>query len=102
MKRTEQQNRALYLWLELVAQTLRENGQDMQTVLKHAKVSIMPTKESVKVMIFRPIMEAMFSKKSTTELSKQQEIDKVVDVITRHFGERGISIPPFPSIENKD
>jgi len=95
--RTNQQNNALHLWLSQVAQVLCENGESMQHILSNTKFEIMPTKESVKVMIFKPIMQAMFGKKSTTELNKQQEIDKVVDVIIKHFGDRGISIPPFPS-----
>ena len=99
--RTTRQNSALHLWLEQVAQVLKEDGQSMQTILSHTKFEIMPTQESVKVMIFKPIMDAMFGKKSTTQLSKQQEIDQVVDVIIKHFGDRGISIPNFPSIEEQ-
>ena len=58
---------------------------------------IIPTKESVKEMIFRPIMLALYGKNSTTKLLKQKEIDAVYDVICKHFGQLGIAVPPFPS-----
>ena len=82
-----------------VLEVLRDDGLDLREAMPKV-IDIIPTKESVKEMIWKPVMMAMFHKQSTTQLNKSKEIDKVVDVITKALGERGISIPPFPSWEN--
>jgi len=76
---------------------LREQGLDMKAVL--TEVDIMPTKESVKELIFKPILLAMYGKDSTMDMAKQKEIDDIYDVICKHFAERGVQVPPFPSVE---
>lgn len=96
-KLTEQQRRALHLWFTQLAQILNKRGEDMRKVMSYP---IKPTKESVKEMIFKPILLAMYGKKSTTQLAKQKEIDEIYDVICKAFGEMGIEVPLFPSYEN--
>lgn len=95
---TEQQRKALHLWFSQLAEALRDEGHDMRKVMSYP---IIPTKESVKEMIFKPILLAMYGKKSTKDLNKQKEIDTCVDVIVKTFGEMGIIIPAFPSLEEK-
>jgi hypothetical protein len=95
-KRTIQQNKALHKWFELLARELRENGYDMKTVMPKV-IDIIPTKENVKELIWRPVQMAMFSKHSTTELLKKKEIDLVFDVICKALGEMGVVVPAFPS-----
>lgn len=99
-QRTDLQNRALHKWFEMVAETFNETGLTLAQILERAKLDIPATKENVKLNVWKPIQEAMFDKKSTTELTTQ-DIDKVYDVINKTFGEIGIEIPPFPSIENE-
>lgn len=95
-KRTIQQNRALHLWFTLLADELNNSGLDMKIVLK-PEADIPWTLENVKNHIWRPVQEAMIGKQSTTELSTT-EIDKILDVITRHLGEKfGVQVD-FPSI----
>lgn len=51
----------------------------------------------VKEFIWRPIQIAMFNIQSTKKINTQQ-INEIIDVITKYFGDRGINLE-FPSIE---
>ena len=97
-KLTRQQQKALYLWLSLVADELRNRGLDMRKALI---APIIPTKESVLEMIWRPIMQAYVGKTSTTQLLKHKEIEEIVDIIKVMFMDMksDIIMPPFPSDE---
>ena len=98
-KRTQAQNRAMHLFFEVLAEQLNENGLDMKKVLK-PEIDISWTKYNVKEYIWKPIQEALYLKKSTTELLKTEEIDKIYDVVNRHISEKfGISVQ-FPSEED--
>ena len=99
LKLTKTQFDSLHLWFEQIAIVLREQGHDMRKTLSYP---IIPTKESVKEMIFKPILMATTGKDSTKNLAKQREIDDCVDIINKVFGEMGIEIPPFPSQENTE
>jgi hypothetical protein len=93
--RTLKQNRAMHKYFSLLSEAFNESG---QTISKVLKVDVEWTPESVKDLLWRPIMEASLKKKSTTKLNKD-EITKVYDVLNRALGERvGISIP-FPNKE---
>jgi len=97
--RTLTQNKALHLMYEHLAQKLNESGWDMKKTLKQ-EIDIAWTKESVKEYLWRPIMEAMLKKKSTTEMTTK-DIDTVMNTLTRHLGTKlGIEIA-FPSIESQ-
>jgi len=96
--RTMIQNRALHLWFELVAEMLNESGLDMKKVLK-PDVDIPWTKQTVKEYLWRPLQEVMLLKHSTTELTTK-DLDKVVEVLNRHLGDKlKVETPPFPSIQ---
>ena len=99
-KRTTQQNRALHKFFTLLAVELNEAGLDQRKVLKPG-VSIPWSGESIKEQVWKPIQKALYEKKSTTELLKKEEIDKIYDVINKHLSESfpGIEVPDFPSIE---
>jgi hypothetical protein len=100
--RTIPQNSALHLGLGMIAKTLNEAGLDMRKVLK-PEIDIPWTLESVKEYLFRPIMKAMYHKKSTTELSKIGEIEEIWDVLMRHLGEKHeVEYIPFPSEQTKN
>ena len=51
----------------------------------------------VKEFVWRPIQLTLFNIESTTKLDTKQ-MNEVIDVITKFFGDRGIVLP-FPSIE---
>ncbi len=51
----------------------------------------------LKEMMWKPIQKAMFGKGSTTQLKKQEEIDKIIDVFVKFFAEKfQQDLPPFP------
>lgn len=96
-RRTQQQNKALHVLFNLLADTLNEAGLDMRRTLK-PEISIEWSGASVKKYLWKPVQQAQLDKKSTTELTTV-EIDKVFDTINKHLGERfGLHVP-FPSIE---
>ncbi len=104
-KRTSQQNKAIHLWYRQLAEALNREGHDVNKIIKAMKegVSLSFSELLVKEVLWRPIQEALYGKKSTTELLKQEEIDKIVEVLVRFLGENmGMIIPIFPSKENKN
>lgn len=95
-KRTHQQNRALHLYYQLIADALNDAGLDMRAVLK-PEVDIPWNKTTVKEYLWRPVQNLQLGKKSTTELTTD-EIDKVFETLNRHLAKFGIG-EPFPSME---
>ena len=92
---SSQQNKALHLGFQLLADALNDAGYEMKAVLAAKSVDVPWTKESVKEVLFRPIMSAMTEKGSTTELGSV-EVNEVWDVLLRHLGENfGINVE-FP------
>ena len=99
-QRSEQQNKSIHLGCSHIAQVLNEAGLDMRVVLK-PDVQIPWSTTSVKDHLFRPIMKAMTSKDSTTELLKSEgEIDTIWETLMRHLMEKfHIEYINFPSYE---
>lgn len=98
-QRTIQQNKALHKYFELISEELNSAGFDMKKVLKPS-VDIPWSKQTVKEYLWRPLQEAYLLKHSTTKLNTK-DIDKVIDILTRHLGDKlGIELPNFPSIES--
>jgi len=95
--RTDQQNKALHVLFNLLAQTLNDAGLDMRKTLK-PDIDIPWTGVTVKEYLWRPIQRAQLDKESTTELTTI-EIDKVFDTINKHLGEKHGLHVPFPSID---
>lgn len=95
--RTSQQNKALHVLFNLLANNLNEAGLDMRKTLKPT-VEIPWSGSSVKEYLWRPIQKAQLNKQSTTELTTV-EIDQVFDTINKHLGEQFGLHTPFPSIE---
>lgn len=95
-KRTTQQNRALHLYFQMVADTLNDAGLDMRVVLKPG-ITIPWSKTSVKEYLWRPIQRLQLVKESTKDLTTK-EIDLVFDTLNRHLGEKLGEHVPFPSI----
>ncbi len=96
--RSDQANRALHLYFRLLSDTLNEHGLDIAKSLSK-KVEHRWTPDLIKELIFKKIMRSLFTKRSTTQL-KSAEINEIVDIITRHFGEHfGVETPTFPNID---
>jgi hypothetical protein len=97
-QRTTKQNRAIHLWFRLLSDELNNAGLDMKKVLK-PEVSIPWTDKNIKEYIWKPILNAMLIKKSTTEMNTG-DMTKIWEVINRHLGEKfGVEVPPIPSEE---
>lgn len=96
--RTNLQNRALHLFFTIIAYQLNELGLEFQYQgLSVGTIGTRYTDNIVKEFIWRPIQIALFNKKSTKEIDTK-EINEIIDVITKFFGDRGVQIE-FPSIE---
>ena len=99
-RRTERQNKALHLYLTQVAETLDREGHTLQDIVKViTKVEIRPTMSNIKEVVWREIQKAQLGKTSTTELSKQEDIDKVYDAMNKWLGHYFEIHIPFPSLE---
>lgn len=98
-QRTSQQNKSLHKWFELVSAQLNDAGITVQLLLKE-RVELPVTPEVVKELLWRPAQRALLGKQSTTELSKQEDIDLVYDTLNRHLATRfHLENIPFPSHE---
>lgn len=99
-QRTEQQNKAIHLYLTWVARELQNQGQTMQNVVKAiTKVEITPTMQNIKELVWREIQKTMFEKESTTFLTKH-EVDEVYRVMSMWLSKNfGIDLP-FPNDED--
>lgn len=95
-KRTLSQNSALHVYFQLIADELNGAGLPIKATLEHYDVDLDWSSESVKSLVWRPIQKALLGKRSTTELKKQQDIDRVYEHINRFLSEQfGIHVP-FP------
>ena len=97
-QRTLTQNAALHLLFTRLAEAMDAAGYDVTHVLKHdADIPWNPV--LVKELLWRPVMEAMTEKFSTTELDRV-EIGHIYEVLNRHLGQKlGIHVP-FPCDED--
>lgn len=95
-RRTNQQNRALHKFFELLADEFNQAGYSIQHVLKYFTIDLDWNTESIKEIIWKPLQQALVKKKSTTQLDKQTDINIVYDHLNRSLGEKlGIHVP-FP------
>lgn len=93
-KRTIDQNSAMHLWFQHVADELNGAGLPIKQTLAHYKVDLDWSAESVKSLIWKPIQWALFAKKSTTDL-KKGEIDPIFEHINRFLSQLGVHVD-FP------
>lgn len=97
--RTLAQNRAFHLYFTMVAVQLNNSGLYINKLIKEEKykADIDWSGDLVKNQLWRPIMEAILDKKSTTQLEKA-EVDRVYNTLNRYLSGIGISVP-FPNRE---
>lgn len=95
-QRTNTQNGALHLYFTHLAQELNDAGYTVQLVLKE-KIDLDWDKDIIKELLWRPTMEALTGKKSTTHLNKTEDITKIYEHLTRHLGEKFGIFVPFPA-----
>ena len=100
--RTLQQNKAIHLMNNWIADELNNAGLDIRKVIKPT-MEIPWTPTAVKEYIVKPIMKSMYNKDSTTELNKSnKEIEHLYDVIMRNLGQMfGIEYRKFPNEQDR-
>jgi hypothetical protein len=97
--RTNKQNNALHLYFQFISNELNDLGIMFNFIAFDGNnYELMYSPLLVKEMVWKPIQMALFGKESTTKLTTN-EINKIIDVITLFFAERGVSIE-FPSYES--
>lgn len=100
-QRTIIQNNSLHRYFSLLADALNEGGFSVQLVLKE-KMELDWDAAKVKELLWRPAQQAILNgKKSTTELNKLEDIDKVYDHLNRHLSEKFWVTVPFPNRGDK-
>ena len=93
--RSNQQNKALHKYLEMLAVALNDAGYDMKRTLKQ-DFDIPWTRDSAKEYLWRPIQKAVIGEESTTKATRA-EYPKIWEVLNRHLSAKfGISVP-WPS-----
>lgn len=93
-QRTLSQNAAMHKFFQMLSDDLTNAGLDMQKTLKPG-VSIPWTPEMTKLLLWKPIQDAMYSKDSTTSLTTK-EVNAVYEVLIRHLAEKFNITTPFP------
>jgi hypothetical protein len=86
--RTTDQNSALHALLRRLAAAMNESGYDVKKFLAEAegKLDIPWTEQAAKEILIRPVIDVMWTKKSTTQLTKS-ELSESVEVILARVAE---------------
>lgn len=86
--RTTDQNAALHALLRRLAGAMNDAGYDVKKFLAEAegKLDIPWTEEAAKEILIRPVIDAMWTKQSTTQLTKS-ELSESVEVILARVAE---------------
>lgn len=92
--RTQQQNKAVHAWFNMISSELNKSGLYVANVIKFETLW---TPEKVKELIFKPVLEFVSKKKSTTQMTKE-ELQLVQDSVIQALASKGVDVPPFPSI----
>lgn len=82
--RTGQQRKAIEVYCRELAKAFNDKGLDQRAVMAKMKdgVEIPWRQESVKANLFKPIVDSLFGKDSTTKLERP-EVSRVYDVLNR-------------------
>lgn len=97
MQRTNQQRKAIEVFCRSLAEVLNDAGFDMQAVFTVKEVSVPWTQDTVKDVLFRPIMTALLGIESTVDLERQ-DCSRVHAVLCKNLSEKlGITCPGWPS-----
>ena len=99
-KRSNQQNRALHKFFNMISEALNEIGEEfIYKGLKGSDMSLNYSPKIVKDFFWRPIQVTLFGFESTTKL-KTEEMNQIIDIIIKFFGDKGVLIE-FPHIDNE-
>ena len=96
--RTVTQNRAYHLWLNMIANKLNKENITTQQILSP---NIHWDMEKIKYVFTAPLIKVLFKVNSSSKMMKS-DFDMLIQVMTKSFGERGVQLPPFPTIKEKE
>ncbi len=85
-QRTGQQRKAIEVFCRELGEALNDGGLDLKKFFAVKTVSLPWSQERVKDLIWRPIQQAMYGKKSTTQLEKM-EVSEIYEIINRHMAD---------------
>ncbi len=98
MRITPTQNRALHLYFQKMADALNRDGKTVIVTLKKANLDSYWTKTLFKELYWRDLQKKAFGIESTTKLTHQQ-IDMMLDIISKEMAETHDLYVGFPSIK---
>jgi hypothetical protein len=90
--RTAQQNRALWKWCDMLAESLNNHGLYIESGVLRSHTQW--TKDRVKSLIVDPVIHSM-GVKSSTKLTKEQ-FSAMIEVVEEALARRGVDLPDFP------
>jgi hypothetical protein len=93
--RSEKQNNAMHLWFRQIAEELNDGGYHATHPFNN-EVEVPFTEVLVKEMLYKPVIKAMYDKKSTAGLSGR-ELSEAAEVLVRWLAEHKGFLVPFPS-----
>jgi len=101
-KSSKKQFDSVHLYLEMVAKVLADEGHTMQDVVKAIRTAeILPTKNALKEVVWKPLLSIITGKDSTTKQSSV-EVDKVYEAMNKWLGQEFEVHVPFPSEDIKN
>ena len=98
--RTERQNNAMHLWFRQMADQLNDAGYSAKHPFND-EIEVPFTEVLVKEMLYKPIIEAMYDKKSTATLTGGQ-VSEAAEVLVRWLSEKKGIHAPFPQALKDD
>jgi len=97
--RTDSQHSALFLWFSMIEQEAENAGITWNQLVGHTH-QLRITKEGLHVMC-KQLQMALWNTTSTKELKKVGQIEILEQHFVDLFSKVGMTLPPFPSEENK-
>lgn len=98
--RSNKQNAVLHLLFRRLAEGLNDAGFEITHPFK-ADLEIPYTEHSVKELLYRPIIEAMFGESSSTQLSTNQFSEAMTTLVDAVCRNTGVNVP-IPTEESLD
>jgi len=103
--RTDQQRKALEVFCADLAEIMNAHGIGMKATMKAKSLDVSMTQATVKAVIFKPILEAMAGKDSTTK-ANTVELSAVHQMLCRTLPEAfkdypGFVVPEWPTRFNQ-
>lgn len=91
---TSKQKRAMWLYIQQIAEAMDEAGHDMRKCLRE-DIRIRPNKRLVKEYMWNPVQEIITGQTSSRSI-KASELDEIQETLGRHVAERFGVVVRFP------